>query len=140
MSPASSLGSSLFLVPPATSPLRGALQSLISRDVPALFPDASPPDFVPHVTLTSQIAPAVYGDDPAGWLARLQVPAAALDVRFRGVEAEAPFFRKCNVSVARGEGLLALAGECRRVGVEGGDEAAARRWLDTEYRPHCSLL
>ena len=36
--------------------------------------------------------------------------------------------------------LCELAAVCRAAGVEGVDAEGARKWVDEQYLPHCSLM
>ncbi|KAK3292417.1 2',3'-cyclic-nucleotide 3'-phosphodiesterase [Chaetomium fimeti] len=139
-------GSSLWLLPPESHPLHALLKTLITATLPARFPReaASAPRVVPHffpahLTLTSGIDPATtYGDDPQGWLDRIDFSAASsssggdsgvsgeeggsaaggVKVRFERVEGQDVFYRRCFIRVAF-EGVRALAGIARAVGVAG---------------------
>lgn len=136
-----SAGSSLWLVPPKGSTITSKLQELISSDVPRIFQDVSPPDFAPHITLTSEIDPSLYGNDPQAWLDSLDLSEKHVHIRFLVVDTEAVFFRKCTLRVDKTfSDLDLIASESRRVGVLGGDAAAADDWTGMEYEPHCSLM
>ncbi|KAL2022463.1 hypothetical protein VTK56DRAFT_5292 [Thermocarpiscus australiensis] len=140
-------GSSLWLVPPPSHPLHAALQTLISTTLPARFPreaagsaDVAPHFFPAHLTLTSEVSPERYGDDPQGWLDRLlsdlfddddsakeraahgqghgQGPSSSVKVRFERVVSQDVFFRRCFIRVGF-EGVRGIAGLARARGVIG---------------------
>ena len=141
-------GSSLWLIPPASHPLHGIISSLIAGDLPSRFPEVTGPAFAPHMTLTSNIPPAVYGDQPQAWLDAIPWPAVASDVsiRFRAVRTEDVFFRRCYLQVFWNDGIRDLAGLARARGVHGEADATAPKtaqWLDewrAAFGPHVSLL
>lgn len=153
-------GSSLWLVPPPDHPVHQILTKLISETLPASCPDVAGrddcPSFSPHMTLTSNIDPALYGADPQGWLDSVPWPSAgAVDVRLREVRTQDVFFRRCYVAVDMSPGVAALAALARARGVEGegdgdGDAGAdhrhgpkTRKWFDEWARafgPHVSLI
>ncbi|KAK3381891.1 2',3'-cyclic-nucleotide 3'-phosphodiesterase [Podospora didyma] len=143
-------GTSLWLLPPPTHPLYPALQTLISRTLPAAFPTEtaalSPHFFAPHITLTSGIAPEVYGADPQAWLDSLPLESCVgkVRVRFTGVASQDVFVRRCFIRVAASdEGVRQLAVLARAHGVYAGDEKKAREWLGEWERrcgPHVSLV
>ena len=134
-------GSSLWLIPPEGSVFTKAIQSLISTKIPSLFPDTKTHDFIPHVTITSNVDPSLYGSDPQGWLDSLQIDTQGdIQVDMEAVEPGKPFFKKLTLRCAKDAGLLKLATVCRAEGVEGGDEEKAKKWADGDYAPHLSLL
>ncbi|AEO64410.1 uncharacterized protein THITE_2126759 [Thermothielavioides terrestris NRRL 8126] len=144
-------GSSLWLVPPPTHPLHDILTTLITRTLPARFPletssspAVAPHFFAPHVTLTSEIAPAQYNDNggPQAWLDSLPFPSSSSSsssssdgaegegeggsgsscrarIRFERVVSQDVFFRRCFVRVGWDEGVRVLAGIARAKGVLG---------------------
>ncbi|KAK4155614.1 2',3'-cyclic-nucleotide 3'-phosphodiesterase [Chaetomidium leptoderma] len=123
---------------------------LIHTTLPARFPREAAssarvtPHFFPaHVTLTSEIPPARYGDEPQAWLdgvdfsslggfhsrsgsgSQSGLSGGGIDthkvttvVRFERVESQDVFYRRCFVRVGF-EGVRALAGVARAVGVLG---------------------
>ncbi|KAH7027098.1 2',3'-cyclic-nucleotide 3'-phosphodiesterase [Macrophomina phaseolina] len=163
-------GFSLWLVPPASSAIHTTLSTLIASALPAQFPaDASPPRFVPHVTLTAAIEAAAFSHasapepqqkrDAQAWLDGLRLPAAAdVRVRFAALDVGEQFVKKLTLRVRNeaeregegaGSGLRELARVARLRGVElkgrGKEESRERRevverWLDEAYLPHCSLV
>ncbi|KAL2162302.1 hypothetical protein VTH06DRAFT_7215 [Thermothelomyces fergusii] len=165
-------GSSLWLLPPEDHPLHPILRTLITTTLPSAFPReaASSPRVVPHffpahVTLTSDISPDVYGDDPQGWLDRLPLPkeggegsagggrSSGARVRFERVVSQDVFYRRCFIRVAF-DGVKELAGIARAVAVLGEEVAVdgegnvtfggeTEKWLSwwrEEFGPHLSLM
>jgi 2',3'-cyclic-nucleotide 3'-phosphodiesterase len=131
-------GSSLWLVPPTSSPLNKILQTLISDAIPFQFPTKTTHDFIPHITLTSGIEP--FPSDPQHWLNDLKLPDAdSLHVRVQQPEAGVPFFKKLTLACEKNDGLKALAEACRAQATKV-EEAEAARWVEKEYLPHCSLV
>lgn len=131
------------MIPPPGRSLHALLRKLISQTVPSLFPglEQLPPVFDPHVTLTSEIPPTLYGSEAQAWLDSLSFPVSGdVKVNFERVDTEGFFFRKCTIRVSKLTGLSKLASECRRVGVYGEDERKTAEWLQSTYRPHCSLM
>ncbi|KAF3763447.1 2, 3 cyclic phosphodiesterase [Cryphonectria parasitica EP155] len=140
-------GSSLWLVPPSSHPIHAILAKLISSELPLHLPSASPPPplFSPHLTLTSNIDPAKYGDDPQGWLNSIPFPSSAdVQVIFERVKTEDVFFRRCYISCGW-DGVRDTAGIARARGVIGEEtvQQETTKWL-AEWReafgPHVSLL
>lgn len=130
-------------MPPGKQTTHDILQELIESTIPAQFAHLkSPPKFAPHVTITSEIDPSIYEDDPEGWLENLDLSISALNpvVTFTQLDTEKPFFRKLTLRVEKDMALLALATECRAIAVEKGNERSAEQWCNTVFRPHCSLL
>ncbi|KAK7983421.1 hypothetical protein PG989_010823, partial [Apiospora arundinis] len=133
---------------PPTHPLYALITELITRTLPSTFPDLTgPTTFAPHMTLTSGIDPAVYGDDPQGWLDAVPWPRAAdVGVRLETVATQDVFFRRCYLKVAFADGIRQIAGLARAVGVSGEGHAigpVTEGWLE-EWReafgPHVSLI
>ncbi|CAJ2501890.1 Uu.00g047430.m01.CDS01 [Anthostomella pinea] len=103
-------GSSLWLVPPPSHPLRDILSTLINMTLPARFPELTRVSFSPHVTLTSNVPPSRYGDKPLDWLDAVPWPSAdEVRVCFGDVRTEDVFFRRCYVKVGF-EGVKKVAG------------------------------
>ncbi|KAK1836781.1 putative cyclic phosphodiesterase [Podospora conica] len=136
-------GSSLWLLPPPTSPLHRTLTTLITTTLPTLLPlestsaTLSPSFFAPHLTLTSNIPPSVYTSSPQAWLDSLPLPSVR--IRLTDLCTHDVFFRRCFLQVARERGVEELAAVARKWGVEGGDEERVRGWLEG-YGPHVSLM
>ncbi|KAK7739705.1 hypothetical protein SLS53_005674 [Cytospora paraplurivora] len=140
-------GSSLWLTPPPSHPLYAILTRLIETSVPDHFPheEPRPPIFSPHLTLTSNIDPGVYGDQPRKWLDSITFPSASgVDVKFEKVKTEDVYYRRCYIKCAF-DGLRDVAAIARARGVEGEvnvgpkTEAWLAEWKET-FGPHVSLL
>lgn len=142
-------GSSLWLLPPSTSPLHTPLTTLITSTLPSLLPSEStsttlsPSFFAPHLTLTSNIPPTIYSppaSSPQAWLDSLPLPSASsVRVRFTALRTHDVFFRRCFLEVAPGNGVEELARVARLWGVEGGDGEKVEGWL-RGFGPHVSLM
>ncbi|KAL2149258.1 hypothetical protein VTH82DRAFT_8606 [Thermothelomyces myriococcoides] len=157
-------GSSLWLLPPENHPLNPVLRALITETLPSNFTReaASSPRVVPHffpahVTLTSEISPDVYGDDPQGWLDRLPLPKGGSEsqpkVRFERVVSQDVFYRRCFIRVTF-DGVKELAGIARATAVFGEEVEVdsegnvkfgkeTEKWLSwwrEEFGPHLSLM
>jgi 2',3'-cyclic-nucleotide 3'-phosphodiesterase len=129
-------GSSLWLLPPADHPLQGILGELIA-EVSRRF--GSTHLFVPHVTLTSEIEPGVYGGKAGAqkWLNGVEFPDSRdVVVRFGKLQSEDVFVRKLYVTVAK-EGVKGIGGVARKFV---GGEKEVESWVEERYRPHLSLL
>ncbi|KAK8121849.1 2'-3'-cyclic-nucleotide 3'-phosphodiesterase, partial [Apiospora sp. TS-2023a] len=132
---------------PPSHPLHATIADLIERTLSAAFPDLTGPVFAPHMTLTSNIDPAVYGDSPQAWLDAVPWPRAAdVDVRLEKVATQDIFFRRCFLKVAFEKGIRDIAGLARAVGVNGEGYQigpVTEKWLE-EWReafgPHVSLI
>ncbi|KAH8677971.1 2',3'-cyclic-nucleotide 3'-phosphodiesterase [Xylariales sp. PMI_506] len=138
-------GSSLWLVPPKDHPLYAAFEKLISETLPQRFPEDAGPPFSPHMTLTSNIDPAVYGDKPQEWLDSIPFPARPdVQVRLQQVKSEEVFFRRCYVKVEYG-GVRDVVAMARARGVNGEaavgpkTEAWLQEWREA-FGPHVSLI
>ncbi|KAF2222985.1 hypothetical protein BDZ85DRAFT_120158 [Elsinoe ampelina] len=70
-------GSSLWLIPPK-DPFNRAMQTQITSMVPMRFAPNKPPTFIPHITLTSHINPALHEHDAQAWLDSLELNIEAL--------------------------------------------------------------
>lgn len=164
-------GSSLWLTPPPSHPLHGIIITLIESTIPDLLskpePNTSaphPPIFAPHLTLTSNIDPAVYGSDPQGWLDALPFalpllrPGSGSDgparVLFERVKSEDVYFRRCYIECSFTDSIRRLAGVARAWGVHGDGEIRredgvavlgeqTEKWLEEwkeAFGPHVSLM
>lgn len=137
-------GASLWIIPPKDSSFSQALQTLISKTIPPRFPQTKTHDFIPHVTITSNIDQSLYGSDPQAWLSDLHVPSGdqhdpvfvTLDV----LEAGDAFVKKLTMRAGKTAQLLHLASACRAEAVEAGDQEKAEEWAHDEYLPHLSLM
>lgn len=144
-------GSSLWLLPPPGHPLFTKLNTLITTTLPALFPAEStsavlsPDFFAPHVTLTSEISPEVYGSEPQLWLDSIEWPSAGeVHVRFEELLSQDVFVRRCYIKVGIDgvKGIAALARARGVIGEEAPGEKTAEwlKWWDDVYGPHVSLM
>ncbi len=137
-------GSSLWLVPPPSHPLHDILTELITTTIPSLLQGESPPPFSPHLTLTSEVPPAVYGDQPQQWLDSIPWPTKSrVSVHFGQVKTEDVFFRRCYLT-ARFDGVCGVASLARARGVNDEQEPGIKteQWLEqwrTSFGPHVSL-
>ena len=144
-------GSSLWLLPPPGSPIHDILKTIISTALPSQFPAEStsatlgPGFFAPHLTLTSEIKPEIYGSDPKAWLDSISWPLVdEVRVRFEKILSQDVFFRRCYIKVAMGgvKPIVALA----RARAVCGEEAPGERtnewlkWWEEAFGPHVSLM
>lgn len=137
-------GASLWIIPPKDSSFSQALQTLISTTIPPHFPDTKTHDFIPHVTITSNIDQSLYGSDPQAWLGGLHLPSGdqhdPVFVTLDLLEAGDAFVKKLTLRAGKSAQLLQLASACRAEAVEGGDQGKAENWARDEYLPHLSLM
>lgn len=131
----------MWLVPPKGSHVEKLLSKLIATIIPQHFPELkSPPGFLPHLTLTSDIPEEALSNGPQSWLDGLPL---ALDVppyvTFGSLDVGEPFFRKLTLQV-RKHHLYDLPTQIRAAAVERGDAVAAELWAAEDYTPHVSLL
>ncbi|KAF1356744.1 2',3'-cyclic-nucleotide 3'-phosphodiesterase [Delphinella strobiligena] len=134
-------GSSLWLIPPRSSSFNQVLQNLITNTIPVHFPNTKTYDFIPHVTVTSNIDKSLYGQDPQAWLGSLKLPSSqAIPVSLEILEPGEPFFKKLTVRTGKSLQLLQLAVFCRAEAVYGSDSEKALEWAHDEYLPHLSLM
>ena len=137
-------GASLWIIPPKDSSFSQALQTLISTTIPPHFPHTKTHDFIPHVTITSNIDSSLYASDPQAWLSDLHLPSGdhhdpvfvTLDV----LEAGDAFVKKLTLRAGKTAQLLQLVSACRAEAVEGGEQGEAEKWAHDEYLPHLSLM
>jgi len=137
-------GASLWIIPPKDSSFSQALQTLISTTIPPHFPQTKTHDFIPHVTITSNIDSSLYASDPQAWLSDLHLPSGdhhdpvfvTLDV----LEAGDAFVKKLTLRAGKTAQLLQLVSACRAEAVEGGEQGKAEKWAHDEYLPHLSLM
>ncbi|KAK5662343.1 hypothetical protein OQA88_8253 [Cercophora sp. LCS_1] len=144
-------GSSLWLVPPPSHPLCTILELLIKEALPSIFPaestseTLSPHFFSPHLTLTSDISPAIYGSDPQGWLDSIPWPSGdQVRVRFETVLSQDVFYRRCYLKVGQ-DGVRGLAALARARGVYGEDVPGEKtkewiEWWEKAFGAHVSLM
>lgn len=133
-------GSSLWLLPPEDSEVFKAIHDLIANQIPAIYPKASPPHFVPHVTLTSDIL--AEHSEPQRWLDGIDLPDSVgkLKVAIGEVKAGGIFTQKLTMRCEKNDEICDLAMYCRAAGVEGAGMEGARKWVEGSYGPHCSLM
>ena len=135
-----STGYSLWLVPPEDSEFYKAIHTLILTTIPALFPVAIPPQFTPHVSLTTDpISPDVVLKKPQAWLDELQLgDLGKIKLNMGDAEVRELFFEKLVLRCEQVPEMLELAAQCRAVAT--GNIKDAQAWVKDNYRPHCSLL
>ncbi|KAF8461914.1 2',3'-cyclic-nucleotide 3'-phosphodiesterase [Kalaharituber pfeilii] len=129
-------GSSLWLIPPAESEIDSKLSTLINITLPSLMPDIRLPHFRPHITLTSEVSPAL---DPTTVTSSIEVQTPP-DVKFHEVNVGTTFFTRVTLHLEKTAAIKALAADCRKKYVTNGDEEAAKRWSEEDYVPHLSLI
>ncbi|OAP63320.1 hypothetical protein AYL99_02547 [Fonsecaea erecta] len=141
-------GSSLWLVAKRDDePFNKSMKELIGSTLPSDFPHAPKRNFIPHVTITSDIEPSkTYGaaSSPQEWLDSLTLPefkkeANEVNIELEELEAGDPFFKKVTLRAAKDANLLKLAAACRQQGLQL-SEAEAKSWAENEYLPHLSLF
>lgn len=134
-------GASLWLLPPANSSVEDILSQLILKTVPSHFPELKdPPQFPPHLTLTSDIPVDIAKNEPQKWLDAL--PLTGLEppsVSFQSLDIGPQFFKKVTLGVSKAP-LRSLAARVRAFAVEKGDQTAADHWVTETYAPHVSLM
>jgi 2'-5' RNA ligase len=135
-------GLSLWLVPREGNPFTKTVQELINDEVPRQFylPDGKVHSFIPHVTVTSEIDVKI-ADAPQEWLDKLEFPNFKKEhnevlIELDHIQAEDPFFRKCNIAVSEDANLRTTCAIARKAA--GLSEEFARD--PKQYRPHMSLL
>lgn len=130
---------SLWLIPPKDSQLYKTLLALIIQVLPPLFPEALPPNFTPHITLT---ADTVLTDlaNPQEWLGKIQLQDRnGLKVNIENLEIGNIFFQKVIQLCEKTRPLCELAATCRNAGT-GESEEETKEWVERNWRPHCSLV
>ncbi|KIV83757.1 hypothetical protein PV11_05752 [Exophiala sideris] len=140
--------SSLWLIPPcADHPFNKSIQDLITNTLPSDFPHAPKNNFIPHVTITSDVDPATtYGSSssPQEWLDSLALPEFKREsneviIELEELEAGEPFFKKVTLRAKKDANLVSLAAACRRQGVCISEDEASQ-WAEKDYLPHLSLF
>ncbi|KAK3672244.1 hypothetical protein LTR78_007784 [Recurvomyces mirabilis] len=118
-------GSSLWLLPLPDSELYKTIQNLILQDVPAVYHDAAPPQFTPHITLTSDTISDQ--EDPQDWLDNITLPESLRDlqVNIKQLDAGNVFFQSLIMKCENSMELCELAVHCRVAGVKDTDAKAA---------------
>lgn len=129
-------------------------QELISQTIPNIFftPDQLQQNnhhtFPPHVTITSGISFPSDGSGPTPqeWLDSLDCSAYQsqhneIKLELDTVQAEEPFFRKCNIALKEDSNLMEFATICRRHASSPTTTSPSSTSEEEEkYRPHLSLL
>ena len=143
------VGSSLWLIAPSDDhAFNKSLKELIGSTLPSDFPSAPKNNFIPHVTITSDIDPTkTYGSSssPQEWLDSLSLPTGfqkeknEVSIELEELEPGEPFFKKITLRAKKDENLLLLAAKCREQGVLV-SESEATAWAEKEYLPHLSLF
>jgi hypothetical protein len=119
--------------------LHKALTTLITQTLPSLFPEALPPTFAPHITLSADTVSAALAN-PQEWLNQLQLSdVSGLQVTIGELEVGSIFFQKLIQLCEKTEHMCELAATCRRAGM-GEGESEGREWAEGSWRPHCSLV
>jgi 2',3'-cyclic-nucleotide 3'-phosphodiesterase len=140
--------SSLWLIAPQDdNPFNKSLKDLIGSTIPSDFPHAPKNNFIPHVTITSEIDPGqTYekSSSPQEWLDNLDIPTFQKEknevvIELEELEAGEPFFKKLTIRARKDANLLSLASKCREQGL-GLSEDEAKKWAENEYLPHLSLF
>lgn len=143
-------GASLWLIAPKQDhPFNKSLLDLITSTIPSNFSQAKIPRFTPHVTLTSDIDPSkTYSSasSPQAWLDELNIDDLGYRNQFSEVVIELEeleigdaYFKKLNLRAKKESNLLKLAARCRAIGT-GVDDGEAKKWAESEYEPHLSLM
>lgn len=135
-------GLSLWFVPREGNIFTKTMQELIDDEVPRQFylPEGKKYSFLPHVTVTSDID-AKIAEAPQEWLDKLDFPHFKQEhnevlIELDEVQAEDPFFRKCNISVSENANLRTVCGIARKAAGLSEDFAQSKE----QFRPHMSLL
>lgn len=135
-------GLSVWFVPRDGNIFTKTMQELINDEIPRQFylPEGKVNSFIPHVTVTSEIDTKI-ADAPQEWLDKLEFPEFKQEhnevlIELDTIEAEDPFFRKCNIAVADNKNLRTACAIVRKAA--GLDEDFAHD--AKQYRPHMSLL
>ncbi|KAK5095955.1 DNA replication initiation factor cdc45 [Lithohypha guttulata] len=140
--------SSLWVIPPRDDhPFNKSLLSLIQETIPSDFPRVPKSNFkfLPHVTVTSEISPSTYGSDAQSWLDNLSLPTefqkekVEPTIELEEIEVGDVFFRKLTLRAKKDENLVKLASVCRSQGLGVSDEEG-KKWAESEYAPHLSLM
>jgi 2',3'-cyclic-nucleotide 3'-phosphodiesterase len=140
-------GSSLWLIAPSDDhAFNKSLKELIGTTLPSNFPNAPKTNFIPHVTVTSDIDPTkTYKSSPQEWLDNLSLPTEfkkeknEVVIELEELEPGEPFFKKITLRAKKDANLLKLASKCREQGVLV-SESDAKAWAENEYLPHLSLF
>jgi 2',3'-cyclic-nucleotide 3'-phosphodiesterase len=140
--------SSLWLIAPHDDhPFNKSLKDLIGSTLPSDFPHAPKNNFIPHVTVTSEIDPAkTYerASSPQEWLDSLILPEFQKEknevvIELEQLEVGEPFFKKVTLRAKKGANLVKFASKCREQGLLL-SESEAQKWAENDYLPHLSLF
>jgi len=138
--------SSLWLIAPSDDhAFNKSLKELIGSTLPSDFPHAPKNNFIPHVTITSDVDPSkTYGSKPQEWLDSLALPefkreANEVIIELEELEAGEPFFKKITLRAKKDANFVELAAKCRQQGLNL-SESEAQKWAENEYLPHLSLF
>jgi len=140
--------SSLWLIAPKDDhPFNKSLKDLISSTLPSDFPHAPKNNFIPHVTVTSEIDPAkTYekSSSPQEWLDSLTLPEFKKEknevvIELEELEAGEPFFKKVTLRAKKDANLIKFVSKCREQGLAV-SESEGQKWAENEYLPHLSLF
>jgi 2',3'-cyclic-nucleotide 3'-phosphodiesterase len=139
-------GSSLWLIAPSDDhAFNKSLKELIGSTLPSDFPHTPKNNFIPHVTVTSDIDPTkAYKSSPQEWLDNLSLPEFQKEknevvIELEQLEAGEPFFKKATLRARKDANLLKFASKCREQGLLL-SESDAKAWAENEYLPHLSLF
>lgn len=139
-------GSSLWLIAPSDDhAFNKSLKELIGSTLPSDFPHTPKNNFIPHVTVTSDIdLTKTYKSSPQEWLDNLSLPEFQKEknevvIELEQLEAGEPFFKKATLRARKDANLLKFASKCREQGLLL-SESGAKAWAENEYLPHLSLF
>ena len=105
-------GSSLWLIPPPTSDLNRHLQDLITTIIPRHFSNTKTHDFIPHVTITSNISPSLHTPNPQAWLDSVDLPltsATIITAEIEALDPGDPFFKKLTLRLGKDLSLIHIS-------------------------------
>jgi len=130
-------GASLWLCPPAGSPIEAALQTLITKTIPLHFGDEKVPAFRPHMTITSDIPESV---DPEEVLNKISL-RGLLEVSFKEFVVGQTYYTRGTLHLERTPAIIGLARQCRELFANGGTEVEiVDKWEKEVFTPHVSLV
>ncbi|RPA90343.1 2, 3 cyclic phosphodiesterase [Choiromyces venosus 120613-1] len=128
---------SLWLCPPARSPIEAALQKLITETIPPHFGEEKVPAFRPHMTITSDIPDNL---DPEEVLKRISV-SGLVEVSFKELNIGKTYYTRGTLHLERTPVIVDLARQCRGLFANGGtEEEAVDKWEKEVFTPHVSLV
>lgn len=126
----------MWLLPPAGSDIGSKLESLIKKTLPNLFPNVQLPIFPPHITITSDVDPAL---DPVAVTSAIEVSSTP-EVKFTTVDIGKTFFTRVTLHLEKTDSIVTLATECRKRYVTNGNLDEAKKWAEESFVPHLSLV